>query len=294
MIAMVALTGCSSSDSEEPQVPPTPPVSKPIPISLSCAITPQATRATDYGFETNDRIGVYIVNYNDDTPGKLQLTGNHVDNMRFTYNGTWAPDTPIYWKDDKTKADFYMYYPYGSPATLESYPFSIKEDQSTAGNYKAGDFLWGKASAVAPTEKAVSITANHLFSCALISIKPGNGFTEESLATSQISVKINGLKTGASINLADGTVTATGDAKVIIPFKEDKDYKAMIIPQSVPDGNLITVTIDGREFNLKKEFTFVSGKRHTFNVTVSKTSNGVNVDIGAWEDDGTDNGGTAE
>ena len=52
--------------------------------------------------------------------------------------------------------------------------------------------------------------------------------------------------------------------------------------------------LDGREFNLPKAFTFISGKLHRFTVTLSKTSNGINVSIGQWEDDGTDNGGTAE
>ena len=45
---------------------------------------------------------------------------------------------------------------------------------------------------------------------------------------------------------------------------------------------------------MEKDFNFVSGHRHTFTVTVRKTSNGINVDIGDWLDDGTDNGGIAE
>ena len=45
---------------------------------------------------------------------------------------------------------------------------------------------------------------------------------------------------------------------------------------------------------MKKEFTFVGGQRHTFTITVKKTSNGINVDIGDWVDDGEDNGGVAE
>ena len=40
--------------------------------------------------------------------------------------------------------------------------------------------------------------------------------------------------------------------------------------------------------------TFVSGKRYTSTVKVKKTSEGVNVDIGDWEDDGVDHGGVAE
>lgn len=107
---------------------------------------------------------------------------------------------------------------------------------------------------------------------------------------------MNGIKTGAAIDLVHGTATATGDAHTILPLENgnNRSYKALIVPQTVSGNNFITVNIDNRNFNLKKEFTFVGGKRHTFSVTVSKTSNGINVGIGAWEDDDIDNGGIAE
>jgi hypothetical protein len=57
------------------------------------------------------------------------------------------------------------------------------------------------------------------------------------------------------------------------------------------------VNVDGRDYQLKKaaNFTaFEAGKKHKFTVTLSKTSNGVNVNITKWEDDGIDYGGTAE
>ena len=128
----------------------------------------------------------------------------------------------------------------------------------------------------------------------LVTLEPGNGFTDENLAAADVSVKINGIKTAATVNLSTATVTATGSAATVTPLHVENAYKALVVPQSVAESNLITVTVDGRDFNLKKAFTFVSGKRHRFTVTLSKTSSGVNVDINPWEDDGTDNGGVAE
>ena len=98
------------------------------------------------------------------------------------------PIIDVYWKDDKTKADFYCYFPYGTPSDLISYAFSIKEDQSTEQAYKDSEFLYGKTSGVAPTEKAVVITTNHIFSCAVVTVQPGNGFTTESLAKANVSI----------------------------------------------------------------------------------------------------------
>lgn len=288
----IFLGSCSSGPNEE-ELAPIPPVAKKVPISLNCGLS-AATRATDAGYDSGDRIGLYVVNYNGSTPGSLLQSGNHVDNMRFTYDGTWTSASTIYWKDENTLADFYCYYPYATPTDITAHAFSVQADQGTLSAYKASEFLYGKATKVSPTEKAVNIMTYHSFSCALIKVVAGNGFTEESLAAANISVKLNGCKTDAIVNLKDGTVKPDGEVTTILPLKEEKQYKALIVPQTVKADNFITVTVDGRDYNLKKEFTFTGGKRHLFTVTVSKTSNGINVGIGNWEEDGNDNGGTAE
>ena len=288
--------GCSSeqADAPEPDVPE--PVQ--IPISLNCGITTLATRATDTGFEKNDCIGLYVVNYDGENAGTLQSEGNHVDNMKFTYNGSWTPDTPIYWKDDTTPADFYGYYPYAAtPANVEAVPITAMSDQSTEANYKASDFLWGKTLKVTPTEKAVGITLNHLLSCAVVKVTAGNGFTTEDLEQADIQVRLNKAVCQATMNLKDGKVTPGTQETQSVSFLrgEQNVFKALIVPQTVPSNdNFFTITIDGRDFNMKKEFTFVGGQRHTFTITVKKTSNGINVDIGDWVDDGEENGGVAK
>jgi len=80
----------------------------------------------------------------------------------------------------------------------------------------------------------------------------------------------------------------------IKPWLTGGVYKALIVPQTVDETNLITVSVDGRDYNLKKGFTFESGKSHKFTVTVSKTSSGINVNISQWESDDIDHGGVAE
>lgn len=219
--------------------------------------------------------------------------------MKFTYNGTWTAASPIYWKDNVTHADFYLYYPYTtSIGDVNAIPWSVNADQSTSEKYKAGDLLIGKTTDVTPTESDVGIAARHMMSQMVISLQPGNGFTNESLNKSKISVKINQLKIQAIANLATGEISAKGDAADLTPLKEEgNNYKALIIPQAVGEGILITVNVDGRDYNLQKasNFTaFEAGKKHKFTVTLSKTSNGVNVNITKWEDDGIDYGGTAE
>ena len=264
IFAVCALCACSSGSDDNGQATPDEPApTGKLPITISTSVSGvEESRVTDYAFEAGDEAGLYVVNRRaDGSAAQLLAQGNHVDNMHFTYNGTWTPDSPIYWLDNETHADFYLYYPYkASVADVEAVPFSVAADQSTEAAYKSGDVVIGSALNVAPTESAVAIETKHVMSQMLVTLEPGNGFTEESLAAADVQVKINGVKTAATANLSTATVTATGSAATVTPLHVENAYKAL----------------------------------HRFTVTLSKTSSGVNVDINPWEDDGTDNGGVAE
>lgn len=293
LILPIAITSCSSEGNDTEEKPVIPPTKKEIKISTNVS---GITRATDTGFDTNDKCGLYVVNRGiDNSSSALKATGNYVDNMRFTYNSTWTPDTPVYWMDNTTHADFYLYFPYQSGISdVNAMPFSVKTNQSSESAYKASELLIGSTKDVAPTESAVVINAKHVLSQMIVNVAAGNGFTTESLAAANIGVTINGTKVSATVDIASSAVSATGDAKSIKPWNTNGAWKALVIPQSVEETNLITVNVDGKDYNLKKAFTFVSGKSHKFTVTVSKTSNGINVNIDGWETDDTDNGGVAE
>lgn len=292
----IVLFSCSSSDSViETEPPPTP--TEKLPINISSSVS---SSAIDLAFEVGDSIGLYVVNHNaDGSVAALQVSGNYVDNMQYTYNTAWTPVTQTYWIDNSTLADFYLYYPYTSSITsIDAMPYSVKANQSQLSDYKSSVLMIGKTIGVAPKLSPVRIGAKHVMSQITINLVVGNGFTNATLAAAKISVKVNRLKTKATANLATGAVTAIGDDTDIIPFKvANNSYKAIVVPQAVGEGNLITINVDGRDFNLPKtsNFTgFEAGKKHNFNVTLSKTSNGVNVNISKWEDDGNDYGGTAE
>lgn len=294
-VCMAVLCCMSCGGSDDPVSPVTPPTpdkpSAKMPISISTNIT----RATETAFESGDKVGLFVVNRNSDgSAATLNTSGNYVDNMLYTYTNVWTPATEIFWKDDKTHADFYLYYPYRQQVeSVTAMPFSTKADQSAEADYKSGDLLIGSTLNAAPSNNAVRIEARHVMSQVDIRLKPGAGFTESSLAAANIKVCLNNIKTAATVNIATAAVTPTGQASTITPYNDGSAYHAIIVPQQVPSGNLITVNVNGRDFNLPKAFTFQSGKRHTFTVTLDKTSSGVNVTIGAWENDGNDNGGSA-
>ena len=224
LIALLyACSGGAGSGDPEPTPEPTP-VRKEIKMLFGVQ---DIARATDVTFEAGDKIGLYVVNYDGQQAGDLQNTGNHVNNMRFVYNSSWTPDQTIYWKDDETKADFYAYYPYSASANVSGYIFNVKADQASVDNYKASDFLWGKTSGVSPTEQAVNITLNHVFSCAQVKVEPGNGFTQAALDEATIQVKFNHIRLAASIDLVTGEVEAVNEEQSIILGKNDGLLRAL-------------------------------------------------------------------
>ena len=268
------------------------PTNEKFPINIAVNVQ---TRANDTSFESGDAVGIYVVNYNGSTAGTLAAEGNQADNAEFIYNGGgWNSDEPIYWKDKNTSADFYAYYPYSETVNIEAQSFAVKEDQSNEDNIWASDFLWRKSTKVAPTSSAVAIQTSHALSRIIVEVKPGNGFTTEAWAVADKSVKICSVKTDATINLATGVATATGDNSEIIPLSTSSNYKAMIIPQTVADDSkLIAVTVDGTEYVYRTGYTFKANTQHNFSIVVNKNEGSINVSIGEWNIDETVNQGTA-
>ena len=263
-----------------------------IPINISIG---HSTRANDVAFEDNDEVGIFVVNYTEETPGALAAFGNQVDNAKFTYSeSAWTPDSPIYWKDKSTAADFYAYYPYAESANTTAHPFSVKADQSAEENFWASDFLWGKATNITPSPNPISITTNHSLSRILVELKPGKGFTDEAWAAATKSIKICEVKTAATIDLSTGIATAAGDKGEIIPLATESGYKAMMIPQEVAgNSKLIVVTVDGVDYAYRKGFTFRANTQHKFSITVNQTDGKVDITIGEWNNDDVVNEGDA-
>ncbi len=286
--ALIAIaSGCNKTEGkkEEPKIP----------IRISTSVT----KVSDNDFESGDAIGLYVVNAvasgeNSWSSGNLQAGGNHLDNARFSYDGSnWKSDQEHYWKDSVTPADFYCYYPYSATvSSLDALEFTIPTDQTALADFKKGEILWGCASNQKPSNNKVSISTTHRMSQIAIEILPGKGFTEESLKESVSKVRVNNIACTASLNIKDGTLSAKGAATDITPYNDNGIYRAFIVPQKVDNKVLVTLTVDGQERTLLQTIEFTSGSRKKCTLTVNKLNEGVNVSIGGWDDDNKDYGGT--
>ena len=82
--AMLMMSGCSF---EEMKVEPDVPQSETYKVQIYSDIHQQpATKVTTDGFCTGDEVGVYLVNYDGETPGILKLGDNQADNVKFHYD----------------------------------------------------------------------------------------------------------------------------------------------------------------------------------------------------------------
>ena len=276
-------------------------------IELSGEIDQLAvTRVNDNGFCDGDVMGVYIVDYNGSTPGTLQVSGNRGDNVRHTFDEDaykWNSAYDIYWKDKHTPIDVYGYYPFGSPESIEAYPFTVQLDQSTEsgdgkmGGYEASDFLWGKVENVAPTTSVIRLPMRHRMANARVTLVEGTGFAAGEWAQTDKIVLAANLVRESTINLADGTVTPAGEVEqtMTVPSRNGDEWRAIVVPQTVPSGvTLFSITIGGVPYKFSKNeaFTYVAGKMNNFSIRVDKkaasgqyTLTLISESITPWEND---------
>ena len=276
-------------------------------IELSGEIDQLAvTRVNDNGFCDGDVMGVYIVDYNGSTPGTLQVSGNRGDNVRHTFDEDaykWNSAYDLYWKDKHTPIDVYGYYPYGSPESIDAYPFTVQRDQSTAatdgelGGYEASDFLWGKVGNVAPTTSVIRLPMQHRMANARVTLVEGTGFGAGEWAQTEKIVLAANLVREATINLADGTVTPSGEVErtMTVPSRNGDEWRAIVVPQTVQAGaTLFSITIGGVPYKFTKSeaFTYVAGKMNNFSIRVDKKGTGgqytltlISESITPWEND---------
>ena len=257
------------------------------PLDLQATIQQDnVTRANDNGFADGDQIGVFVVNYDNEAAPALQLTGNHADNVRFTYddkNYKWTGSYQLYWKDEQTPVDVYGYYPFMSQlSSIAEQPFSVERNQrdipkgETMSGYEKSDFLWAKAENIVPTDAAIILKHNHIMAGIEVTLIEGYGFDEGEWTDAERNVLVQNVVMAGTVNLSDGSVVCTGSAANtgIIPQEYQGKYRAVVLPQTVKAGSaLFAITIAGKtiEFTRQEAMEYYRGKLHKFTIEVTKS-----------------------
>lgn len=284
-------------------------------LSISGTIEQRAvatTRAGDNGFADGDAIGLYVVDYVNGESGQLLPQGNHVNNMRHSYNAannSWKGASTIYWTDNRTPVDAYSYYPFRevveNPKTVKvDVPVrqDVREKNAAISNYEAGDFLWAKTEKVNPGE-LIWLNYHHVMAGIKVCLVPGTGFDADAWNRLEKSVQVEGMAPTATVSLLTGDVTTgSGEAVSIVPMlMNDGSYRAVVAPQTVSAGEtLLTITVDGASYFFKRETEtqLLSRRLHSFTIEViQRLPQGdyefklIDESVTAWQDDGTSHNG---
>lgn len=287
------------------------------PLDLQANIQQEnVTRANDNGFADGDQIGVFVVNYeNETTAPLLQLSGNHADNVRFTYDDNeykWNGSYQLYWKDNKTPIDVYGYYPFISQiSSITEQPFSVERNQRDTKNgekmsgYEKSDFLWAKAEHIAPTDATIILKHHHIMAGIEVTLVEGTGFADGEWTDAEKNVLVQNVLMSGTVNLQDGSVTPVGSAvnTSIIPQESKGKYRAVVLPQTVAAGTkLFVVTVAGKAlpFSRTEAMDYMRGKLHKFTFAVNKTAASGDYELKLlsdaivnWENDPLSHNGTA-
>ena len=268
-------------------------------------VSPNAhTRVSNGAFEAEDKIGVYVADYADDTtPMPLQISGNRANNEALLFDGaSWTPERTIYWGEGKS--DVYAYYPYMDIVDVDEQPFSVALDQTVEDAYETSDFLWAKAEGVAQSDGAIALNMKHQMSRLVVKIMAGEEYVGS--LPEGANVHLHSTVTDAHISLANGSVVKNpySGAKSIkmrnlgIRTFEDGEavvYEAIVVPQmletSVP---LLEINSKSVSYLLEDSFNFKPGVSYTYNVVLNASTTAIKVEIGCEIEDWNNIGGGSE
>lgn len=267
--AAAMMAACSSDNA--------PDVNKDNEIAFICDYE-NSSRATDSNFESNDRIGIYMVAEG----STLQVGGNELNNELFTFNGTeWKAARKAFWNEGKHTV--YAYYPYSKMVDdTEDYTFTVATDQSTHEGYTASDFVWSSKEDVEASASPVKLTFAHRMSKAIIKLEKSEDYEGE--IPSDCQVYVHNTVATASIDLSTGGVskdpyaeTASIQAQKIT----DTEFQAIVVPQNIESRRpLVEVVTQGVSYLMEGRLSFRQGYSHTIVVTLSKNPSQTKIEIG--------------
>ena len=243
------------------------------------------SRATDTSFEPRDAIGVSMYT-------ESGFVGNATNVQYTTADGTAFTSTnPMTWgaAGSAETVDFKGVYPYKAGAVADgiySFTLATGEGASLSNN----DVMYSSMTDVAVGAKNVDLTFTHKLVKVVMQV-----YDQDRKPLLDATVKINNQQTSGTLNLADGTVTSTGDANATLDFASNPnvegEYQTIVMPSAQTQGRVITITYNNVDYPCPVDmYAFDSGKKVIFSATLNPdgtVSPGKTVTISAdvkdWE-----------
>lgn len=225
------------------------------------------SRATDTSFEPKDAIGVSMYT-------ESGFVGNATNVQYTTTDGSGFTSTnPMTWgaAGSAEKVDFKGVYPYKADAVAEGiYSFTLATGEGAS--LSDNDVMYSSTTDATVGSKNVNLTFTHKLVKVVMKV-----YDQDRNLLSNATVKINNQQTSGTLNLADGTVTSTGDANATLDFASNLnvkgEYQTIVMPSAATQGRVITITYENVDYPCPVDmYAFDSGSKMTFSVTLNPES----------------------
>jgi hypothetical protein len=280
---------CKKNDSPAPL-----PEDEPVAVQFSSnigvhapVIKPAAAGST---WGNSDAIGVFMVNNGSST------VRDGAANKRYATtagDGNFAPDgttNTVYYPVNGDKVDFIAYYPYlSSITTLGDYSVNVATQTTPA----AIDLLYAKAtnsgSGYDKTNTSpIALSFSHQLSKLTLNVSTtSDQITADDLVS--MTVRIAGLNTQASFNLATGTLGSASSVADITPLTvtAGAKYEAILLPGGFSGVSVTFGITDGNSpgdyvWNIPDD-AFDAGKEYIYSVSFTNGEVSVTGTINAWD-----------
>ena len=243
------------------------------------------SRATDTSFEPEDSIGVSMYT-------ESGFVGNATNVQYTTKDGTAFTSTnPMTWgaAGSAETIGFKGVYPYKAGAVADGiYSFTLATGEGTS--LSDNDVMYSSTTDVAVGSNNVNLTFKHKLVKVVMQV-----YDQKRKLLPGATVKINNQQTSGTLNLADGTVTSTGDANATLDFASNPEvegeYQTIVMPSDPTQGRVITITYNEVDYPCPVDmYAFESGTKIIFSATLNpdgtvspgKTVT-VSADVKDWE-----------
>ena len=253
--------------------------------AITLSVSLPATKVTASAFENGDALSLFAVERDGETQLPLQISGNFINNEKFTYDGSsWASSRTLYWSS--SACDFYAIYPYQARITsIDNQAFDLVLDQSADG-YEASDLMYASALNRSRGDGAVPLQFRHMMSkCKVVLVK---GAEFEGDIPDDAVVHIYNTVTTAQIDFTKGSLQKApmGERGTITMKKTDNThFEAIVVPQFIESRTpLVEITMGGIAYLLEYSISFRPGYSQTLQITLNTSPDQemieINIDAG--------------
>lgn len=288
LVPLLLLTGCTAEEQSTTGAGMTP-----VSLTVSQSGMRAGTTVQSTQFDNNETFYVYFPT--NVTVGST-TTASNTTYTTTNASGTTTPTTQPYFNAGATSAAVHAYYP--STVTNTTTSFSVLNDQTGDGNYKASDLMYATIASLSKSGATVTgnLTFSHRMSKIIANVTAGTGVS----VIKKVRI-IGGYRTiDISTPLTCTLSTDAGDLRDAVSDTEGgcvKMYEnatgannvqcaALLPPQTINGAFLKVETDKGSVTYSLASKALASANSYTFTITVNAAAIGTTVAITGWTDNG--------